>query len=188
MATTTSTVDKPNLGSLDIDALKEQHDVATLEIKGYELEFVLNTPKILDLEASENPISWNSIKFNKDQSDFVPNDKRGIYAFIISDKRDFLPPNGYIMYIGIAGKNSERSLRDRYNDYFKQSEIKARPRLRRMIAQWNELLWFHFAPVEDDFSSTDLQALERRLITAFLPPCCKDDVESDTRRSLDAFQ
>ena len=35
-----------------------------------------------------------------------------------------------------------------------------------MIVQWNELLWFHFATVDDDFSSKDLQALERRLITA----------------------
>ncbi len=135
MATTASPVDKPNLGSLDIDALKKQHDVATMEIKGYELEFILNTRKILNLNTSENPITWNSIKFDKNQSDFVPNDKRGIYAFIISDKRDFLPPNGYIMYIGIAGKNSGRSLRDRYKDYFNQSEIKARPRLRKMIAQ-----------------------------------------------------
>ena len=100
MASTPSSVDKPNLGSLDIKALKKEHEVDILEIKGYELEFVLNTPTILDLKASENPISWKSIKYDLDQIELVPNDKRGIYAFVISDQRDFLPPNGYIMYIG----------------------------------------------------------------------------------------
>ncbi len=187
MASTPSAADKGNYGSIDFDRLERKLDAATLEIPGYELEFVLNTKKILELKPSENPISWNSIKYGKDEIDRVPNDKRGIYAFVISDQRNFLPPNGYIVYIGIAGKDSNRSLRDRYNDYFNESKIDNRPMIERMIGRWKELLRFHFSPVDDNFSSADLQALERRLITAFLPPCCKNDMESGTSRKKSAF-
>ena len=168
-------------------ALERENDAAISEIKAYELKFVLNTQKILNLDATQNPLQWKSIKFGTSERDKVPDDKRGIYAFAISDQRAFLPPHSYIMYIGIAGKNSNRSLRERYGDYLTNSEVRLRPRIRNMIVQWHPILRFHFAPVADDFFSEQLKALEERLITAFLPPCCKSDLAAKTRRKVAAF-
>ena len=168
-------------------ALARENDAAILEFKAYEIEFVLNTQKILSLDAAENPLTWNSIKFGAEEKENVPNDKGGVYAFVISHQRNFLPPNGYIMYIGITGENSNRSLRDRYGEYLMTSQVKRRPQITRMIVQWHPILRFHFAPVADDFPSEQLRALEKRLITAFMPPCCKNDMTADTRRKKAAF-
>ena len=176
-----------DLGSLDMETLARQRDVALAEIKAYEIKLTLNIEAILALHPSENPLHWNSIRFDKNQIQHVPNDQRGLYAFIIADQRTFLPPHGCIMYIGIAGRRSRRSLRARYQDYFKPSEVERRPALGRMIVNWHPILHFHFAPVDDDVTSEELEAMEQRLITAFLPPCCKDDIEADTRAMMAAF-
>ncbi|MYH16415.1 MAG: hypothetical protein F4149_14710 [Gammaproteobacteria bacterium] len=167
--------------------MAEENDAAVAAIKKYELLFILNTEKISGLDGSENPLAWNSVRFGKQEIDKVPDDREGVYAFVISDPRAFLPPHGYIMYIGLSGKNAFRSLHDRYSDYFKPSELQRRPRIKRMILQWHPLLRFHFAPVARDLPRAELKALEKRLITAFLPPCCKGDIEADTREKMAAF-
>ena len=187
MPSTPSANAPADLGSLNMEALARQNDVALAEIKAYEITFILNTNSILALRPSENPFHWDSIRFGKNEIRDVPNDHRGLYAFIIADQRTFLPPHGYIMYIGIAGRDSDRSLRDRYGDYFKQSELERRPAVKRMIVTWHRILRFHFAPVADNVPSAELEAMEKRLITAFLPPCCKDDIEAETRAMMAAF-
>ena len=104
-----------DLGPLDIDSLTEKHDAAVSAIKSYETRFILNTNRILSLDSSENPLQWNSIKYGKNEINDVPDNRRGVYAFVICHQKAFLPSHGYIMYIGIAGRDSNRSLRDRYN-------------------------------------------------------------------------
>ena len=187
MPPTPSASTPADLGSLDMASLAGQVDVAVAEIKAHEIKFILNTNRILALEPSENPFHWNSIRFGKNEIQDVPDDQRGLYAFIIGDQRPFLPPHGYIVYIGISGRDSDRSLRERYEDYFKQSELERRPAVKRMIVTWHRILRFHFAPVADNVPSADLKAMEKRLITAFLPPCCKDDIEAETRAMMAAF-
>lgn len=187
MPSTRSANTPANLGSLDMETLAGQNDAALAETKAYEIKFILNTNAILALNPSDNPFHWNSVRFDKNEIQDVPNDQRGLYAFIIADQRTFLPPHGYIMYIGIAGRDSARSLRARYEDYFKQSEVERRPALRRMIVTWHSILRFHFAPVDDNVPSAELKAMEKRLITAFLPPCCKNDIEADTMAMKAAF-
>ena len=187
MPSTPSATTSADLGSLDMAALAAQNDAALNQIKAYEIRFVLNTEAILALDPSENPFHWNSITFGKDEIKHVPNDQRGLYAFIIADLRTFLPPHGYIMYIGIAGRRSCRSLRARYQDYFEPSELARRPALGRMICYWHPILRFHFAPVDDNVTSAELEVMEQRLITAFLPPCSKGDIKADTRAMMAAF-
>ncbi len=168
-------------------ALKRENDADLAQARAYEIEFILNTDKIVGLDSSDNPLRWRSIPFSPDQRHKLL-EKRGIYAFVIADRRRFLPSHGYIMYIGISGANSNRSLRERYTDYFKNSEVRRRPHIRHMIVQWLPILHFHFAPVADQVSPAQLKAIESRLITAFLPPCCKDDIEAGTRRAVAAFK
>ena len=176
-----------DFGSLKLDVLAGQNDAALAETKAYGIEFTLNTDMIRALEPSQNPLEWDSIRFGKDEIESVPDDQRGVYAFVIADGRTFLPSHGYVVYIGIAGRDSDRSLRARYQDYFKQSEIERRPAVRRMIITWHPILRFHFAPVDEDFPAQELKAMERRLITAFLPPFCRDDIEADTKAMMAAF-
>ena len=181
-----STTRPARLGALDIEALT-QADLAAREMLAYRISFVLNTGNILGLGEPEHALEWSSIRYGTEEIDKVPDDKRGIYAFVISDRRAFLPPHGYIMYIGIAGKDSNRSLRDRYRDYFSTSQVKRRVPIITMIVRWNRILRFFFAPVAESVSPEQLKALEQNLITAFLPPCCQNDIKADTRRQVPAF-
>ena len=162
-------------------------DLALRELAAYRFNLLLDTRVILGLSEHEHPLNWNSIGFGANEIDKVPDDKRGIYAFVISDQRTFLPPHGYVMYIGIAGRNSNRSLRARYEDYLITSQVVRRPLINALITRWCPILRFHFAPVSADISSPQLKSIERRLITAFLPPCCQNDVEGIIRRRVAAF-
>lgn len=73
----------------------------------------------------------------------------------------FLPPHGYILYIGIAGRNSDRSLQERYKDYLNTPKVVKRDRIARMIGNWHNILCFFYAPIEDGVSSEELQELEK---------------------------
>ena len=164
------------------DILDEFVDAAHEEVLNYEVRDVfLNTNKIRELDAPEYKLEWRSVPFGVTED--VPNDKRGVYAFVIARPEDFLPTHGYIMYIGIAGKNSERPLLARYRDYLNPQNVIHRPRIARMIKQWRRILRFHFAAINDDVTTEQLQALETRLNTAFLPPCAKGDIEADTKKA-----
>lgn len=132
-------------------------------------------------------LSWDSICFGDEELDRVPNDKRGVYAFAVCHKDEVLPPHGYILYIGIAGRDSERALRDRYKDYLNVKKVMKRDRIALMIGTWKQVLRFYFAPVGDEVSSEDLKAMEQQLITALMPPFSVGDLDADTRRKRRAF-
>ena len=117
----------------------------------------------------------------------VPDDKRGIYAFAVCQHNDVLPPHGYVLYIGIAGRDSDRPLRDRYRDYLNGKKIMKRKKIAFMIGNWHKVLRFFYAPVDDDLSSEDLQKLERQLNTALLPPYSNRDMDADVRGKRRAF-
>ena len=132
-------------------------------------------------------LSWDSICFGEEELDRVPNDKRGVYAFAVCHKDEVLPPHGYILYIGIAGRDSERPLRERYKDYLNVKKVMKRDRIAIMIGTWKQVLRFFFAPVGDEVSSEDLKTLEQQLNTALMPPFSIGDLDADTRRKRRAF-
>ncbi len=99
-----------------------------------------------------------------------------------------LPPHGYILYIGIAGRDSQRSLRARYRDYLNGKKVIKRPRIARMIGDWHTVLKFFFAPIEDDVPNDHLLTLERQLNTALMLPFAEGDLEAGTRAKRRAFR
>lgn len=133
-------------------------------------------------------LAWDSIKYGDAEIDKVPGDKRGVYAFSIYQPSQVLPPHGHVLYIGIAGRKSDRSLKERYKDYLSPKKIIKRDRIARMIGTWREVLRFHFAPIEDSMTSEQLEQLERDLNTALLPPFSEGDLEADTKRKRRAFR
>lgn len=173
---------------MNIDSIKEYSDAASEELGKYIVQFMLPPKKLLRDDYVLNPLAWDSIPYGDAQIDQVPNDKRGIYAFVISVANDVVPPNGYVVYIGIAGRKSDRNLRARYRDYLNEKKVlKRSARIIRMIANWNEVLRFHFAPVDDTVTSEELEKLEEQLSTAFLPPFSEGDIEGETKAMRRAF-
>ena len=118
----------------------------------------------------------------------MPANKRGIYAFAVCRNSDPLPPNGYVLYIGIAGRDSDRSLRARYKDYLNAKKVKKRARIARMIGTWHPVLRFFFAPIDDNVPPDDLKEIEMQLNTALMPPFSEGDLEAEIRQQRRAFR
>jgi len=119
---------------LDLTLLRDFADNAVNQIAKFEISMVLSPEEMMKGKYIIPVLNWDSVSYGKEELDKTPNDKQGIYAFVICQNNDVLPPHGYILYIGIAGKNSNRSLRDRYKDYLNQKKIiKHSAKIARMI-------------------------------------------------------
>lgn len=173
---------------MNLDSLVDFATQASEEIGKHMVPVTLSPQKMTaggyDVEALE----WESVNYGEADLEKVPDDKRGVYAFAVCQDSNVLPPHAYILYIGIAGRDSDRPLRARYKDYLNEKIVLKRSRIARMIGTWHEVLQFCFAPVEDDFSSDDLKKLEMQLNTALMPPFSEGDLEADTKRKRRAFR
>ena len=118
------------------------------EIVSYAPPIVLNPTRLQAHPFVVASLPWNSVNYGDAGLAQVPDDKRGIYAFAVRIEDDVFPPHGYILYIGIAGRNSNRSLRARYKDYLNPKKVLKRERIARMIGTWHPVLQFLFAPVD----------------------------------------
>ena len=134
-----------------------------------------------------NQLAWYSIEYGEEEIHKVPDDKRGVYAFAVCQQSKVLPPHGYVLYIGIAGKDSDRPLRERYKDYLNSKKIMKRKKIALMIGNWHQVLRFFYSPVDDALPTEDLQILERQLNTALLPPYSDRDMVAEVRDMRRAF-
>ncbi|MFZ5697236.1 MAG: hypothetical protein ACOY9J_00670 [Pseudomonadota bacterium] len=173
---------------MDLTDVIDFADQADKEIGKYRVDFSIS-PALLTSNTYPIPaLNWQSIKYGEAEIDQVPADRRGVYAFSICHPSAVLPPHGYVLYIGIAGRKSDRSLNSRYRDYLSKSSLLKRARIARMIANWHEVLRFNFAPVENSVTSEQLEELEAQLNTAMLPPFSEGDLQADIKMKRRAFR
>lgn len=172
---------------MNLDAIVDFANQAHDEIGRYKVGMTFAPDNIITAAYAITPLSWQSVTYGEAEIDKVPDDKRGIYAFAVNHPSDVLPPHGYILYIGIAGRNSNRSLQARYRDYLNAKIVIKRPHVARMIGDWHKVLRFFFAPIDATVSSEDLELLEQQLNTALMPPFSLGDLEADTKAKRKAF-
>ena len=174
---------------MDLNSVVDFVNQAQDEIGRFRLDVILSPDKLQTCDYILDGLNWDSILYDDaEELDKVPDDKRGLYAFAIRHPSKVLPPHGYILYVGIAGRNSNRSLRARYKDYLNARRVLKRERIARMIGTWHEVLRFYFASVEDDLSTENLQELEKQLNTALMPTFSEGDLQADTKRKRRAFK
>ena len=173
---------------MDIDSLVDFADAANSAIGRFRIDVTLSPDTLMVGTHVIPALTWDSVSYGDDEVDRVPADRRGVYAFAVCRNNNVLPPHGYILYIGIAGRDSQRPLRDRYKDYLNAKKVMKRERIARMIGTWHRVLRFYFAPVDDDVSSEDLKTLEQQLNTALMPPFSVGDLEAETRQMQRAFR
>jgi hypothetical protein len=174
---------------LDIDTLIDFANEAAAEIAKFTVSVTLSPDKMLaGGNNNMSALTWDSVSYGNKEKKKVPANKRGVYAFAVCHNNGVLPPHGYILYIGIAGRNSNRSLRARYTDYLNEKKVRKRARIARMIGTWHQVLRFFFAPVGSNISSDDLKTLEQQLNTALMPPFSEGDLEAETKKKRRAFR
>lgn len=57
-----------------------------------------------------------------------------------------------------------------------------------MIGNWHEVLRFFYAPISNNVTSEELEDLEKKLNSAFLPPFSEGDLDADIKRKRRAFR
>lgn len=171
-----------NLQSV-VDFVNEAHE----EVGKFRLEITLAPDRLMNETYCVASLTWRSVLYGEAQVNDVPDDRRGVYAFAICHKHDVLPPYGCVLYLGIAGRDSNRSLRQRYKDYLDTKKVLKRERIARMIGTWHRVLRFYFAPVDNDMSAADLKTLEKQLNGALMPAFSAGDFDAATKRKKRAF-
>ncbi len=170
------------------DEVDNFNDQVNQEIASYAVtNLILNPDNLLADDFAVPTLDWQAIRFGPDEIDQVPDNRRGVYAFAVRVNSTALPPHGYILYIGIAGRNSDRSLRERYQDYLSPRKVIKRGGIARVIGNWRQVLQFIFAPIDDSVSTKDLERLERQLNTALIPPYSERDMDADLRAKRAAW-
>lgn len=173
---------------MNLESIVDFANEARVQVGQYMVQVTLSPQKMATGTYAVGALEWNSIPYGEEELDQVPHNRRGIYAFAVCQHDAVLPPHGYVLYIGIAGRDSNRPLRERYRDYLNARKVLKRARIARMIGTWHNVLRFFFAPVDDDFSAADLKQLEKQLNTALMPPFSEGDLEADTKRKRRAFR
>ncbi|MCY4461719.1 MAG: hypothetical protein OXC26_15195 [Albidovulum sp.] len=171
-----------------LDSLIDFANEAAAEIGKFKLPFIMSPDNMSAGGYVVTRLAWDSVCYGDEELERVPDDRRGVYAFVVCRDDNVLPPHGYILYIGIAGRDSDRPLRERYKDYLNERKVKKRAQIARMIGTWHPILRFFFAPVGDEVSNEQLKLLEQQLNTALMPPFSERDLEAETNQKRRAFR
>ena len=138
------------------------------ELRRHEVSVILSPRQWAQFDTSIE-LEWGKTKFDRDNKGDVPDDVGGVYSFVVEPSIAAHPACSYLFYIG---KAEDQSLRDRYLQYFDKAKRKSRKELpkqvkvRRMLREWPDHLWFCFAPIDNP---DDIEPVERRLIHCFVP-------------------
>lgn len=180
---------KKDLGmAIDFDDIDDFARGAVEAIAQFKIEFILSSDQLLDENYTLPGLNWMSVPYGEDDVNTVPDDRRGIYAFAVCKESPVLPPHCYVLYIGIAGRKSDRSLRSRYKDYLNVKKVLKRDRIARMVGTWRTVLRFYYAPVDEHVTSEQLEELEKELNGTLLPPLSEGDLEAGIKRQRRAFK
>lgn len=111
-------------------------------------------------------LQWEKIPFDPSRAKDVPNDKKGVYSFVVQPGIASHPACSYLLYVGMTGRN----FRVRYREYLinlRDGIESRRPHISGMLTKWNGFLWFCYAPIQDE---AKIEETEDALLAAYLPP------------------
>jgi hypothetical protein len=150
-------------------------------LKKYHVDRVILSPERWVAFASSVPLSWAVVKFDRSQQDLVPDNRGGVYTFVVKPGITNHPECAYLLYIG---KAENQSLRKRFGQYFSERDArKGRPKVQKMLNLWENYLWFCYATIED---TNQIDSVEQSLISAYLPPM-NDEFPAEVRRAMKAW-
>lgn len=112
-------------------------------------------------------LNWTINKYSTlvANPDLLPDDKTGVYVFIIKPGLSFLTDASYVMYIG---KAEQQSFRKRFRQYMRERDKpKGRVAIKKLLRLWDDHLWYMYAEVAN---TADITTVEDELLTAFMPP------------------
>jgi len=135
------------------------------ELRKFELKNVILMPSAW--EAWKLPaLTWKTCHFESTAAASIPNDRRGVYTFVIQPGIAGHPLCAFLAYVGkAAGKSGFRARYSKYRAELKRTDSD-RPLVNRMVKKWYKYLWFCYAEVADP----NIKNVEDELLSAYLPP------------------
>lgn len=135
------------------------------DLRAYNVSSMVLSPNRWSSFKYTTPLVWQKVKFDRQDVPNIPDDKFGIYTFIVDAGIANHPHCSYLLYLGKAEK---QSLRKRINQYFYElNNPKGRPPIQDMIENWGTHLYVCFTSIDD---TSKINSLENALLEAFVPP------------------
>lgn len=155
---------------VDIARREAQADPLAAEFGMYILrEPVVLSPLRWKRYKNSTKLNWVSVRFLKKNASQIPNNKIGIYTFVVDPGVAAHPRASILLYVGKVD-NVNRSLRARFKEYFVEADDpKGRVAVVEMIKRWPAHLWFIYTEVDPP----KIHQLELDLIHTFIPPINK---------------
>lgn len=127
--------------------------------------FILHATRWADYITSGPKLTWNRIRFTKDEVKKLKDDKMGLYSFVAEPQ---IAGHSAIRYLLYVGKADGESIKKRVTSYFYQSQI-AKPRIHvsEMLEKFTSHLYLYYAVVDN---VTTITQVENKLLETFLPP------------------
>lgn len=143
----------------------------SLNLREYEIRRMILSPNRWSRYVEVVALNWTIVKFNKTERLKIPNNKSGLYSFVVQPGIAAHPACSHLLYVG---KTERQSLRTRFMQYFNEkNKPRGRPLVKRMLRIWENHLWFCYAPIEDEYKN-EISKIENELLMAFVPPINKD--------------
>lgn len=137
----------------------------TEDLRKYHVTRMILSPNRWATYQNTLELNWTTIKFEKDKMNEIPDDKCGIYSFIVKPGIAKHPHCSCLLYIG---KADQESLRKRITQYFYEpNNAKGRPPVQDMIIDWFDNLFVCYTVVDE---VKEIGNLEDALLNAFVPP------------------
>jgi hypothetical protein len=127
-------------------------------------------------------LNWKSIEFKDINKPLLPANP-GMYCFILAPHNPELPPVAYPLYAGITS----RTLRERFGEYV-QDKNATKPK-RKHVAYFLRVFdpYLDFYYTEVAAPKKTLEAIEKELNDALVPPINKNDFTAEYKSILKAF-
>ena len=133
----------------------------------YRVNRFILCPRQWEKYSAITALNWQRVKFDKSnhQHPQVPNDKHGVYSFVLEPEIADHPSVKYLLYVGKADK---LSFYTRFYNYLREKQQKKpRDHIVQMTTKWPKHLYFYWAEIANP---ADITAVEDSLLEAYLPP------------------
>lgn len=186
------------LDILDADLQAHYNKYATMSYDDREKLFTHNI--LVDPARSEEywrenrsqleALSWTTVRYceaaKNGHIDDLDKHRIGIYVFIARPEHQIMSLPHFVLYVGIAGENSNRSLRDRLRDYFRIRQIQKRENIHKFLQLYYHETYIMYTYF--DGPSEDLKALEVALHEFFQPKIPIREYSPETKSARRAWQ
>lgn len=150
--------------SVDRDFGETRESIAR-DLRDHHVDRIVLSPTRWKKYNNKTPLVWSMVKYDKSQKSNIPDNKGGVYTFVVMPGIGNHPHCSFLLYVG---KTERQTLRERFLQYFGEEKRKGgRIHIQAMLGNWKEYLWFCFATIDDE---NNIESVEDDLISAFVPP------------------